>query len=83
MRLISEKWFEFLRLVMVVFLLLATEGRCIRQINKGVTKNFGDMFEPQLPRGPVPPSGPSPCHNKLGPYSHREFWYPDDYVNCP
>ncbi|WRX16571.1 hypothetical protein QQP08_009058 [Theobroma cacao] len=81
----SEKCFECLRLVIVLFLLLlakASMGGCIRPINKG-TKSFGHLFDTQLPRGPVPPSGPSPCHNKLDPYDYRKVSYSNGYIICP
>ncbi|XVE74715.1 hypothetical protein DITRI_Ditri12bG0039700 [Diplodiscus trichospermus] len=81
----SEEIFKCLGFTVVVFLLLMAEasiGGCIRPINKG-TKNFGHLFNTQLPRGPVPPSGPSPCHDKLDPYSHQRFSYPHHYVICP
>ncbi|CAL1358498.1 unnamed protein product [Linum trigynum] len=46
------------------------------------------LLESRLPRGLVPPSGPSPCHNKLGPYQlHRQerssTVHTDDYIICP
>lgn len=41
-------------------------------------RELENLFESQLPRGLVPPSGPSPCHND-------EFFNftNDDYVSCP
>ncbi|XVF02832.1 hypothetical protein REPUB_Repub04eG0208200 [Reevesia pubescens] len=81
----SEEIFKWSKLVVLVFLLLlakASIGGCIRPINKG-TNNFGHLFNTQLPRGPVPPSGPSPCHNKLDPYHHQKVSYPNDYIICP
>ncbi|KAK4772663.1 hypothetical protein SAY86_014438 [Trapa natans] len=41
---------------------------------------FKNLFKSQLPRGPVPPSGSSPCHNydKL-----FNFTTTNDYISCP
>ncbi|KAK8655631.1 hypothetical protein V6N13_108205 [Hibiscus sabdariffa] len=81
----SEECFKCSRLVVVVLLLLlsrASVGGCVRPISKGTT-SFGHLFNTQLPRGPVPPSGPSPCHEKLGPYNQRQFSYSHDFIMCP
>lgn len=41
-------------------------------------RELKNLLRSQLPRGPVPPSGPSPCHNK------KSFNITtDDYVSCP
>ncbi|CAN1808249.1 hypothetical protein LINPERHAP1_LOCUS25333 [Linum perenne] len=44
-------------------------------------------LESQLPRGFVPPSGPSVCHHKLSPYQlrHRDqvVAQTEDYSACP
>lgn len=38
----------------------------------------------RLPRGPVPPSGPSPCHNKYEPLDENKFYnYPGSQIVCP
>ncbi|GMJ13320.1 hypothetical protein like AT2G01379 [Hibiscus trionum] len=81
----SEECFKCSRLVVVVLLLLlsrASVGGCVRPISKGTT-SLGHLYNTQLPRGPVPPSGPSPCHEKLGPYNQRQISYPDDFIICP
>ncbi|KAK8522617.1 hypothetical protein V6N13_115575 [Hibiscus sabdariffa] len=77
-----------LKVLVVVFLVLMAEasvGGCIRPINGGGSggKGFKQLFSSQLPRGPVPPSGASFCHNKLQPYKYTQFSYENDYVNCP
>jgi hypothetical protein len=79
----SERSLMGLRFVLFLFfLLLATASmvQCIRAMNN---KNFKSAFEGQLPRGPVPPSGPSPCHNKLGPLNYSDSSLPNDYIICP
>ncbi|KAE8710276.1 Detected protein of unknown function [Hibiscus syriacus] len=73
------------KLLVVVFLVLMAEasiGECIRP-GGGGGKDLKQLFSSQLPRGQVPPSGPSFCHNKLGPYKYTQFSYGSDYVNCP
>ncbi|KAK8582967.1 hypothetical protein V6N13_069733 [Hibiscus sabdariffa] len=73
-----------MKVLVVVFLVLMAEasmGGCIRSINKGGGgggKDFKQLFSSQLPRGPVPPSGPSFCHNK-----YTQLSYGNDYVSCP
>ncbi|KAK2996919.1 hypothetical protein RJ639_025235 [Escallonia herrerae] len=53
---------------------MASRGRCTRDLkDDGV---FKSVFQNQLPRGPVPPSMPSPCHNKL--YGQSDASYPQD-----
>lgn len=79
----SKRWSMGLRFVVFLFLVLlamASMGDCIRELKEW---DFKSTFEGQLPRGPVPPSGPSPCHNKLSPYNQSEFSLPNDYVICP
>ncbi|KAK4371155.1 hypothetical protein RND71_010630 [Anisodus tanguticus] len=46
-------------------------------------KNYQSLLQNQLPRGLVPPSGPSPCHNKLDPFNQSKFSFHLDYVMCP
>uniref|UniRef100_A0A2P2IYZ1 Uncharacterized protein n=1 Tax=Rhizophora mucronata TaxID=61149 RepID=A0A2P2IYZ1_RHIMU len=64
----------------VLILAMASVGRCSRPM-KGAS--FDYLLENRLPRGPVPPSGPSHCHNKLGPYKHSQLSYVNDYAVCP
>ncbi|GKV42905.1 hypothetical protein SLEP1_g50264 [Rubroshorea leprosula] len=86
----SEKYFRHdLRVLLLLFLLLlakASVGGCIRPMVK--VRNLQFKFEEELPRAPVPPSGPSACHNTLGPYNEPpQFWQPDDDddddTSCP
>ncbi|KAJ6312659.1 hypothetical protein OIU77_014222 [Salix suchowensis] len=69
----------FLLCVTVLAVLVST-GRCTRPIKD---PNFYHMLDNLLPRGPVPPSGPSPCHHSLDPYSQSESSHAEDYVICP
>ncbi|EEF36351.1 conserved hypothetical protein [Ricinus communis] len=58
---------------------MAAPGGCARPI-KSVAAEYAYLFENQLPRGPVPPSGPSKCHNK---YSQIHGLDTMDYIICP
>ncbi|KAK7308728.1 hypothetical protein VNO77_42354 [Canavalia gladiata] len=65
--------------VVLVLLGMVSTGECIRDL-----RDFKSLFESQLPKGAVPPSGPSQCHNKLSPYKHNKVSFPDDYyIICP
>ncbi|KDP38044.1 hypothetical protein JCGZ_04687 [Jatropha curcas] len=64
---------RFVFVVLVLVLVMATIGASSRPI-KGL--EFSYLFENRFPRGPVPPSGPSPCHNKF-------ILNTSDYVMCP
>ncbi|CAN4124946.1 unnamed protein product [Withania somnifera] len=70
----------------VLFLLLITTMDSIRVVESiRVMKeklDYEKWLLNQLPRGLVPPSGPSPCHNRLDP-AFRKFNFPQDYVLCP
>ncbi|KAM0986738.1 hypothetical protein ACFX2I_010923 [Malus domestica] len=68
----------------LIFLLLllgmASMGSCRRVLKEVRVDEFRRSVQGMLPRGPVPPSGPSPCHNKLSPFRHTELSYNhDDY----
>ncbi|KAK7407652.1 hypothetical protein VNO78_09633 [Psophocarpus tetragonolobus] len=69
-----------LYLVAVLVLLgFSSSGECLRDL-----RDFKSLFESQLPKGPVPPSGPSQCHHKLSPYKYNKASFPDDYyIICP
>ncbi|KAG5532211.1 hypothetical protein RHGRI_026738 [Rhododendron griersonianum] len=75
-------------LVFIFFIIvaasLAPRGWCVRAMGERNREHyFKAMFENRLPRGPVPPSDPSPCHNKLGPYQQSQLSYTSDFVICP
>ncbi|ESR61521.1 hypothetical protein CICLE_v10017342mg [Citrus x clementina] len=76
--------------IVVIFLLIIVgtasniggcSGRPMRQLFNG--------FENRLPKEPVPPSGPSQCHNALSPYYQTADKFSstaskvDDYIGCP
>lgn len=64
--------------IFVVALLVVSRVECIR------VRDFKSLFENQLPKGPVPPSAPSQCHNKLSPFKDNKVSFPDDYyIACP
>ncbi|CAN4121698.1 unnamed protein product [Withania somnifera] len=71
---------------MVLFLLLITTMDSIRVVESiRIMKeklDYERVLQNQLPRGLVPPSGPSPCHNKLAP-DFRIFNFSKDYIVCP
>ncbi|KAI5394432.1 hypothetical protein KIW84_061201 [Lathyrus oleraceus] len=47
-------------------------------------RDFKSLFESRLPKGPVPPSAPSQCHNKVSPFEDDKVSFPDDYyIDCP
>ncbi|KAL6350791.1 hypothetical protein AAG906_031377 [Vitis piasezkii] len=72
-----------LRFVTVLFLLLSTMawmGWCSRPM-RGEDHQY--LLQNRLPRGPVPPSGPSPCHHKFSPVSQSGASYTDDSIVCP
>lgn len=73
---------------LVIFLLLSitTMDHPIRVVESvRVMKqklDYEKLLLNQLPRGPVPPSGPSLCHNKLDP-NFRKINFSQDYILCP
>lgn len=65
-------------LFLAAVLVLST-CECIRDL-----RDYKSLFESRLPKGPVPPSGPSLCHNKFSPYKHNKDSLQDDYyIICP
>ncbi|XAR72259.1 hypothetical protein NMG60_11018840 [Bertholletia excelsa] len=70
----------FILLIVVVAAAMAPKGWCGRAM-KG--DDFKKLFEDKLPRGPVPPSGPSVCHNKLDPYRQSQFSFSQASAICP
>ncbi|KAI6686091.1 hypothetical protein NL676_032004 [Syzygium grande] len=72
-----------LLLLAVLTLALATEGRCARIVKARNGGSWKYLWESKLMRGPVAPSGPSKCHNKLSPFHDSSFSFTADYVNCP
>ncbi|KAJ7943018.1 Transmembrane protein [Quillaja saponaria] len=68
-------------LLLAVVLAMVSTGECIRA--RATRDYFKRTLDSQLPRGPVPPSGPSPCHNKISSFHNKEFSFTYDYVMCP
>lgn len=68
-------------LLIIIVLGLASSGVSSSRASMKVTE-----LETRLPRGPVPPAGGSPCHNK---FSSRNVLLSsssvvdEDYINCP
>ncbi|KAK1437666.1 hypothetical protein QVD17_03462 [Tagetes erecta] len=46
-------------------------------------ERYERLMKSRLPRGPVPPSGPSLCHNALHLYRQSEFKSTQDQSYCP
>ncbi|KAK9115931.1 hypothetical protein Sjap_014878 [Stephania japonica] len=61
----------FVAILIVVSMQLSESARIARDV---ILKN-------ELPRGPVPPSGPSPCHNEYVSY-HGQLWRPNGDLIC-
>lgn len=67
-------------LILVIFLTaMAVTGESTRLVKNDV---FNNLLENRLPRGPVPPSGPSFCHNKIDPSSYNGAKFQQDVI-CP
>ncbi|PIN09514.1 hypothetical protein CDL12_17904 [Handroanthus impetiginosus] len=62
---------------------MASRGESTRMMRDRAI--LGSLLENRLPRGPVPPSGPSPCHNRLDPFKEGKFYSlpPGNDVTCP
>ncbi|PIN25993.1 hypothetical protein CDL12_01272 [Handroanthus impetiginosus] len=77
---------RFKRVALFLFVLqlvaMASTGESARIMKDGV---FQSLLENQLPRGPVPPSGPSLCHNKLNPLGENKMpnFTDDNGIVCP
>ncbi|KAK1419858.1 hypothetical protein QVD17_29244 [Tagetes erecta] len=75
----------FLLVLVTIMMLLTTGTRASRvlKVDRGIFGNDG-LWYSRLPRGPVPPSGPSPCHNMVDPYAQSQFVSPHDQtIICP
>ncbi|CAL9249048.1 unnamed protein product [Arabidopsis halleri] len=72
-------------IVMYLIALVGSRGTSatarLRMKNEDIGRRFA--LQNKLQRGPVPPSQPSPCHNKLNPLSHSEVYSSHTYVTCP
>ncbi|KAL7001009.1 hypothetical protein U1Q18_002161 [Sarracenia purpurea var. burkii] len=69
--------------VLIILAAMASGGFCGRSLPLMKEKELKIMLGIQLPRGPVVPSGPSVCHNKLDLYQQAQHSYPSDYIICP
>ncbi|PWA39821.1 hypothetical protein CTI12_AA568450 [Artemisia annua] len=73
-------------IVIVTAIMLVVMGSNAARVPKGDEAFLGNdgLWNSRLPRGPVPPSGPSPCHNMLGPYRQSQVVSPQDQtIICP
>lgn len=55
---------NIIRVAFLLFILLA-EMAAMGQAMKVKEIGFYSSIQNELPRGPVPPSDPSPCHNRV------------------
>lgn len=71
----------------LVLLILFTATVVSRGESRRLIMKIRDMetlLKTRLPRGPVPPSGPSPCHNKLDPFKEGKFYrFHKNDITCP
>lgn len=68
-------------ILFVLCITMASSGESTRMMKGRVMET---LLKNRLPRGPVPPSGPSRCHNKLDPFNERKFYYlPRNDITCP
>ncbi|KAL7586987.1 hypothetical protein Lser_V15G37216 [Lactuca serriola] len=75
--------FLLIVVMLIVLLVIRTSGARVAKGDKVLSSNEG-LWNSRLPRGPVPPSGPSPCHNMLGPYKQSQVVSPQDQIIiCP
>lgn len=75
---------SLLILMVIIAASLLSTGESTRILSDG--KKLKSLFETQLPRGPVPPSGPSTCHNSFYPFNQNDSLSsppPPDSVLCP
>ncbi|KAL7610196.1 hypothetical protein Lser_V15G11703 [Lactuca serriola] len=75
-------------IVMIIVSLLASmlrtgETRTLKEDHHRFDRYAG-LLKSKLPRGPVPPSGPSLCHNSIDLYKQTEFVSTQEYQSyCP
>ncbi|CAL1415106.1 unnamed protein product [Linum trigynum] len=92
----TTSFFKCTRVVAIFFLVVLVQLATMAPHHSSVEGSRGLrmeshmllLLESRLPRGLVPPSGPSLCHHKLGPYQlHRQTTsaalHTDDYIICP
>lgn len=66
-------------IVVILLLMMASRGWCGRTMSGRVFDGAASI-QSMLPKGPVPPSGPSPCHNKVRSSHESEISHPDDVI---
>lgn len=70
-------------IVIILVLMMASRGRCGRTMNGRVFDGWASI-QSMLPKGPIPPSGPSPCHNMLRASHQDQLSHPHDVIcNIP
>ncbi|KAL8258224.1 hypothetical protein R6Q59_030265 [Mikania micrantha] len=75
--------FFLVSMTTIVLLVTGMNSTRVPKVHRTVFGNDG-LWNSRLPRGPVPPSGPSLCHNMLKPVKESRFVYPQDQtVICP
>ncbi|WOH07644.1 hypothetical protein DCAR_0727077 [Daucus carota subsp. sativus] len=76
----DTKHFRVVLLIFTIFAAIISTGRSMRVKEMG----FYNTIQNELPRGPVPPSDPSPCHNRVKLMHEGEDTYGQGhFVICP
>ncbi|KAL8549603.1 hypothetical protein ACS0TY_008447 [Phlomoides rotata] len=72
---------RFALILLILCITMGSRGESTRLMKNRV---MATLLKTRLPRGPVPPSGPSPCHNKMDPFKESKFhgFHWND-INCP
>ncbi|KAL8196407.1 hypothetical protein R6Q57_024702 [Mikania cordata] len=60
-----------------------TDGSRVLEDDRSWLDKYERLLHSKLPRGPVPPSAPSLCHNALHLYRQEEFLSAQDQSYCP
>ncbi|GKD23730.1 hypothetical protein Tco_1225433, partial [Tanacetum coccineum] len=70
---VSRRLELFLVVMIIVISILASSEATRLLTEDDWLDKYERLLKHRLPRGPVPPSGPSLCHNALGLYKQSEF----------
>nr|GEW91008.1 zinc finger, CCHC-type [Tanacetum cinerariifolium] len=82
-RMVSRRIELFLVVMIIVTSILASSEATRLLTEDDWLDKYERLLKHRLPRGPVPPSGPSLCHNALGLYKQSEFASTEDQSYCP
>ncbi|KAI3730648.1 hypothetical protein L1987_61820 [Smallanthus sonchifolius] len=68
---LKRRAFFFVLVTAIMLLVTGMNATRVLKVDPTVLGKHG--LWNQLPRGPVPPSGPSLCHNMIGPFKQSQF----------